>query len=85
MSLETEALLVACIVGLIVGWLAHVIAKNQAPLMDIMSAFLGALVGGYLSRAIEPLPTIPSLTIEVISALFAAIVLVFVINRVLLD
>ena len=49
MSTETETLVIAGIVGVVLGLLGNAIAKDQACFVYIMSATLGAFVSGYTS------------------------------------
>jgi uncharacterized membrane protein YeaQ/YmgE (transglycosylase-associated protein family) len=82
MGFEADLLLLASIVGLVVGLLICVTTGDRAFLVHIASAFLGAFVGGYLSGAIESAPMTGG-PVQIVSATFGGIALALLVNRIL--
>jgi uncharacterized membrane protein YeaQ/YmgE (transglycosylase-associated protein family) len=79
MGFEANVVLLAGIVGLVIGPLICVTTGDRAFLVHISSAFLGAFVGGYLSGTIESAP-MTGTPVQIVSATLGAIALALLVN-----
>ena len=81
--LDFTNIIAVLLIGLVAGWLAHLIMGFGTPLRDLVSGLLGAIVGSILIYGFAvPLPFPSPLVNDLVSSTIGAVV-VIVISRLL--
>jgi uncharacterized membrane protein YeaQ/YmgE (transglycosylase-associated protein family) len=83
MSPERDAILLAGVVGLVVGWLVCLITREGAPLAHVSGAILGAFMGTRLYVAVDATPVDGFASLQTASATAGAIALALLVNQIL--
>jgi len=79
MSMDTQALLVFLLIGLVAGFLASLLVGGGGLIACLLSGVIGAFVGGFLFRALGiSLGIENALVVEIIHATVGAVVVVLI-------
>ncbi|MGO7199879.1 GlsB/YeaQ/YmgE family stress response membrane protein [Rhizobium ruizarguesonis] len=83
MSMETQALLVFLLIGLVAGFLASLVVGGGGLIRCLLSGIIGAFVGGYLFSALgTSLGIENALVVQIIHATVGAIIVVLIARAV---
>ena len=81
--LDLTNLFVILVIGLVAGWLAHLIMGFGTPVRDLVSGLLGSVVGSAIVEGFGvPLPFGSTLVNDIVASTIGAVVVV-VVSRVL--
>jgi uncharacterized membrane protein YeaQ/YmgE (transglycosylase-associated protein family) len=81
--LDVTAVVTVLVVGLVAGWIAHLIMGAGTPVRDLVTGFFGALVGTLLVNGFGvPLPFGNALFSDVVISVIGAVVVIAIARTV---
>ena len=76
---EPQSLLLILAIGLIAGWLAHLIMGGGGLIRDLITGLIGAVVGGFIVHGFGvPLPISNPLIADIVISTIGAVVVIAV-------